>query len=335
MINKEHYSLLSHNTFGLNVEAARYIEYNSEEELQTLISEKKIVNPFLHIGEGSNLLFTHEFYNGIILHSAIKGIIVLRETTDNVLVRVGAGENWDEWVNYCALHHWYGIENLSLIPGEVGAAAVQNIGAYGVECKDCVSCVETVNLIGQRRIYNVSECEYSYRQSLFKRADMKGTFVIYVQFNLSKKEKYKLDYGSVRSELQKYPEINLCNVRNAVISIRQQKLPDPKIIGSAGSFFMNPIVSRNQFLLIKEKYQDMPFYDLDVDRVKIPAGWMIEQCGWKGKSMGHVGVYSKQALVLINKGGATGEEVVALSKAIARSVVEKFGIEINTEVNFV
>lgn len=322
------------NTFGLDVEAAVFLEYDSVEELERLIAAGYITSPYLHIGGGSNLLFTDD-YKGVILHSRIGGIEVLAEDDENVTVRVGAGVVWDDFVAYCVEHKWYGAENLSLIPGEVGASAVQNIGAYGVEVKDLISSVETVNSQGVRRVYSVDECGYAYRDSIFKRPEMKQVFVTHVCFRLSKQKRYTLDYGAIRQELEKYPVVELGILRQVIIRIRESKLPDPKVLGNAGSFFMNPVVSREVFEALQGQYPQMPFYELDTDKIKIPAGWLIEQCGWKGKSMGAAAVHDKQALVLVNRGGATGADIVALSDAIRASVLEKFGIEIHPEVNFI
>lgn len=322
------------NTFGLDVEAAVFLEYDSVEELERLIAAGYITSPYLHIGGGSNLLFTDD-YKGLILHSRIGGIEVLTEDDENVTVRVGAGVVWDDFVAYCVEHKWYGAENLSLIPGEVGASAVQNIGAYGVEVKDLISSVETVNSQGVRRVYSVDECGYAYRDSIFKRPEMKQVFVTHVCFRLSKQKRYTLDYGAIRQELEKYPVVELGILRQVIIRIRESKLPDPKVLGNAGSFFMNPVVSREVFEALQGQYPQMPFYELDTDKIKIPAGWLIEQCGWKGKSMGAAAVHDKQALVLVNRGGATGADIVALSDAIRASVLEKFGIEIHPEVNFI
>lgn len=322
------------NTFGLDVEAAVFLEYDSVEELERLIAAGYITSPYLHIGGGSNLLFTDD-YKGVILHSRIGGIEVLAEDDENVTVRVGAGVVWDDFVAYCVEHKWYGAENLSLIPGEVGASAVQNIGAYGVEVKDLISSVETVNSQGVRRVYSVDECGYAYRDSIFKRPEMKQVFVTHVCFRLSKQKRYTLDYGAIRQELEKYPVVELGILRQVIIRIRESKLPDPKVLGNAGSFFMNPVVSREVFEALQGQYPQMPFYELDIDKIKIPAGWLIEQCGWKGKSMGPAAVHDKQALVLVNRGGATGADIVALSDAIRASVLEKFGIEIHPEVNFI
>ena len=290
------------NTFGLDVEAAVFLEYSSIEELEKLIATGRITSPYLHIGGGSNLLFTGD-YKGVILHSRIGGIEVIAEDEEKVSVRVGAGVVWDDFVAYCVDHGWYGTENLSLIPGEVGASAVQNIGAYGVEVKDMISFVETMNIEGVKHVYRMDECEYSYRNSIFKRPEMKQVFVTYVGFILSKKEYYMLDYGTIRQELEKFPKVDLKTLRQVIIDIRESKLPDPKLLGNAGSFFMNPVVSREIFESLREQYPQMPFYEVGIDRIKIPAGWMIDQCGWKGKSLGPAAVHDKQALVLVNRGG--------------------------------
>ncbi|WP_336526545.1 UDP-N-acetylmuramate dehydrogenase [Bacteroides acidifaciens] len=328
------YSLLSHNTFGIDVSAARFLEYASVEELQQQIAQDAVTTPFLHIGGGSNLLFTKD-YDGLILHSCIEGIEVTEEDERTVSVRVGAGVVWDDFVAYCVAHGWYGAENLSLIPGEVGAGAVQNIGAYGVEVKDLITAVETVNIQGDQRVYSIEECGYAYRNSIFKRPENKSVFITYVRFRLSKEEYYTLDYGTIRQELGKYPELTLPVVRKVIIDIRESKLPDPKVMGNAGSFFMNPIVPKEKLLVLQQEYPQIPYYELADGQVKIPAGWMIDQCGWKGKSLGPAAVHDKQALVLVNRGGAKGSDIIALSDAVRASVREKFGIDIHPEVNFV
>lgn len=322
------------NTFGIEARAMHYLEYASEEELKELIASGKIVPPYLHVGTGSNLLFTAD-YPGTILHSRITGITVIAEDEQTVTLRVGAGITWDDFVLHCVKLGWYGAENLSLIPGEVGAAAVQNIGAYGVEAKDLIVAVETVNIHGQQRTYATGECRYAYRESLFKQPEMKSLFVTRVHFRLSKQPCYKLDYGTIRQELERFAEVNLKNVREAIIRIRESKLPDPKVTGNAGSFFMNPIVPRRQLERLQERYPSMPYYEVDADRVKIPAGWMIDRCGWKGKALGRAAVHDKQALVLVNRGGATAADIIALSDAIRASVKAEFGIAIYPEVNFI
>ena len=322
------YSLLPYNTFGIDVSASRFLEYASVAELKEYIAQGAVTTPFLHIGGGSNLLFTKD-YDGLILHSRIGGIEVTAEDSQTVSLRVGAGVVWDDFVACCVEHGWYGAENLSLIPGEVGASAVQNIGAYGVEVKDLITAVETVNVQGYGRVYSVEECEYAYRSSIFKRPENKSVFVTYVRFRLSKEERYTLDYGTIRQELARYPAPTLPIVRKVIIEIRESKLPDPKVMGNAGSFFMNPIVAKEKLEALQRDYPRIPYYELPDGRVKIPAGWMIDQCGWKGKSLGPAAVHDKQALVLVNRGGAKGSDIVALSDAVRASVRDKFGIDIH------
>ena len=328
------HSLLPYNTFGIDVSASRFLEYASVAELKEYIAQGAVTTPFLHIGGGSNLLFTKD-YDGLILHSRIGGIEVTAEDSQTVSLRVGAGVVWDDFVACCVEHGWYGAENLSLIPGEVGASAVQNIGAYGVEVKDLITAVETVNVQGYGRVYSVEECEYAYRSSIFKRPENKSVFVTYVCFRLSKEERYTLDYGTIRQELAKYPAPTLPIVRKVIIEIRESKLPDPKVMGNAGSFFMNPIVAKEKLEALQRDYPRIPYYELPDGRVKIPAGWMIDQCGWKGKSLGPAAVHDKQALVLVNRGGAKGSDIVALSDAVRASVRDKFGIDIHPEVNVI
>ena len=334
---RKDYSLLSHNTFGMDVKASVFIEYASVEELKDVLRQYPLSEgAWLHIGGGSNLLFTGD-YPGVILHSAIKGYEIVSEDAEEVVVRVGAGEVWDDFVAYTVAKGWYGAENLSLIPGEVGASAVQNIGAYGVEAKDLIVKVETVEVAtGKERIFDNAECGYAYRESVFK-LSLKGQYIVTkVSYRLKKTPCYHLDYGNVRTELEKSGcALTLENVREGIIKIREGKLPDPKVQGNAGSFFMNPIVPRTQFEELLAQYPRMPYYEVDACRVKIPAAWMIDQCGWKGKQLGNAGVHHNQALVLVNCGGATGEEIIRLSEAIRESVSEKFGVSISPEVNFI
>lgn len=333
---KKDCSLLPYHTFGMDVKASLFIEYASVEELKHILREYLPGTPWLHIGGGSNLLFMRD-YPGVILHSAIKGYEILEENEEEVIVRVGAGEVWDDFVAYTVKQGWYGAENLSLIPGEVGASAVQNIGAYGVEVKDLITHVEAIEVAtGQERIFTNEECGYAYRESVFK-LSLKRQFVLTkVSYRLKKTPTYHLDYGHVRAELEKRGYgLTLENVRRTIIGIREAKLPDPKIQGNAGSFFMNPIVSRTCFEPLLAQYPQMPHYEVDAERVKIPAAWMIDQCGWKGKQLGRAGVHHKQALVLVNLGGATGEEIIRLSEEIQKSVLNKFGVHISPEVNFI
>ena len=330
------YSLLPHNTFGMDVKASVFIEYASVKELKEVLSLYVKDNQWLHIGKGSNLLFTGDF-SGIILHSAIKGYEVIHEDTNEVVVRVGAGEVWDDFVAMTVENEWYGAENLSLIPGEVGASAVQNIGAYGVEAKDLIVGVEAIEVsTGKESIFKNEECGYAYRESVFKSSLKYQYLVTHVSYRLKKTPCYHLDYGNIRLELEKQKvRLTLANVRQAIISIREAKLPDPKLQGNAGSFFMNPVISREHFEALLVDYPLMPHYEVDAESIKIPAAWMIDQCGWKGKRLGRAGVHDKQALVLVNLGGAVGTEVIALSEAIQKSVYEKFGINILPEVNFI
>ena len=330
-------SLLPYNTFGMDVKASRFVEYASVEELRGLWNaEREAVARALHIGGGSNLLFTSD-YEGLILHSAIKGYTVVKETEEEVEVRVGAGEVWDDFVAYTVANGWYGAENLSLIPGEVGASAVQNIGAYGVEAKDLIVSVDTFGLeTGEERRFMREECRYAYRESIFKQ-ELKGKYAVtFVTYRLKKHPVFHLEYGNIRAELEKQGcQVDLENVRRIIIAIRQAKLPDPKVLGNAGSFFMNPVVPKMQFEALLAQYPDMPHYPVDDAHVKIPAGWMIDRCGWKGKRVGHAGVHEKQALVLVNCGGATGKEVMHLAEEIVASVRERFGVTIRPEVNYI
>lgn len=330
-------SLLPYNTFGMDVKASRFVEYASVEELRGLWNaEREAVARALHIGGGSNLLFASD-YEGLILHSAINGYTVVKETEEEVEVRVGAGEVWDDFVAYTVANGWYGAENLSLIPGEVGASAVQNIGAYGVEAKDLIVSVDTFGLeTGEERRFMREECRYAYRESVFKQ-ELKGKYAVtFVTYRLKKHPVFHLEYGNIRAELEKQGcQVDLENVRRIIIAIRQAKLPDPKVLGNAGSFFMNPVVPKMQFEALLAQYPDMPHYPVDDAHVKIPAGWMIDRCGWKGKRVGHAGVHEKQALVLVNCGGATGKEVMHLAEEIVASVRERFGVTIRPEVNYI
>ncbi|WP_455664409.1 UDP-N-acetylmuramate dehydrogenase [Phocaeicola sp.] len=333
----KNYPLLSHNTFGMDVKASVFVEYDSVAELKTILSDNNYLSgQWLHIGGGSNLLFTAD-YAGTVLHSAIRGYEVVDEDDREVKVRVGAGEVWDDFVAYAVGNGWYGAENLSLIPGEVGASAVQNIGAYGAEAKDLIVKVETLTVeTGAERVFSNEECRYAYRESIFKK-ELRGKYIVtYVTYRLSKQPVFNLEYGNVQGELAKRGcEVTLENVRNTIIAVREVKLPDPKVQGNAGSFFMNPMVPRARFEALQQQYPDMPHYDVDGDRVKIPAAWMIDRCGWKGKQVGRAGVHTKQALVLVNCGGATGDEVISLARQIQESVQQKFGISISPEVNFI
>ena len=326
------YSLLKHNTFGIDAKCQRFIEYTSVEDAQQIVrSLKEEDYPLLILGGGSNLLLTDD-YKGTVLHSGISFI----EQLDEERVRCGSAYVWDDFVEYCVSHELYGAENLSIIPGECGASAVQNIGAYGVEVKDLIEEVEAVEIAtGEVHHFTKDDCEYSYRQSRFKREWRNKYLITSVTYRLSKAYHPKLDYGNIRTALteQGIENPTAAELRQTITDIRNAKLPDPKIIGNAGSFFMNPIVPKAKYEELAALYEHLPHYTIDDDYEKIPAGWMIEQCGWKGKALGPAGVYDKQALVLVNLGGATGADIVRLYKTIQHDVKEKFGIEIHPEVN--
>ena len=330
---EENYSLEKHNTFHLPVKTRWFMEYENEEELGRIFRDEYFQECLsLHIGSGSNLLFINDF-NGIILHSQIKGISV---ADDSVLLRIGAAEKWDDVVAYAVSEGWGGIENLSGIPGEAGAAAIQNIGAYGSEIKDVVEKVEAYNQLSfEKRTFTNEECLYGYRDSFFKNEHNDPHVVTFVYIRLSKKPRFSVNYGNLKEELAKYPELTLQAVREAVISIRRQKLPDPDKLGNAGSFFMNPVIPVARYEKLKEQHPDMPSYPAGEGKVKVPAGWLIEQCGFKGKSHGAVGVYEKQALVLINLGEAKGHEIALVAESIRTAVHDRFGIEIMPEVKYV
>lgn len=331
----ENQSLLHHNTFGIDVKCRRFVEFSSVAELRHAVRSLSPCDfPLLILGGGSNLLLCGD-YPATVLHSAICGYEV-SHCDGGVLLRVGSGEVWDDVVALCVDNGWYGMENLSAIPGEVGASAVQNIGAYGVEVKDIIDKVEAVEVsTGDIVAFTNADCCYAYRQSRFKR-DWQGKYVItHVTYRLSKTFVPYVGYGNISAELaaRGIAEPTARQMREMVTAIRNTKLPDPKVEGNAGSFFMNPIVPREDYLRLAAVYPDMPHYTLDDGSEKIPAGWMIDRCGWKGKTVGRAGVHSRQALVLVNRGGATGEEIVNLCNAVRADVKAKFGIDIHPEVN--
>lgn len=333
---EENYSLEKHNTFHLPVKTRWFMEYENEEELERILRDEYFQECIsLHIGGGSNLLFINDF-NGIILHSAIKGINLASETDDHIWLRVGAAERWDDVVAYAVSKGWGGIENLSDIPGEAGAAAIQNIGAYGVEIKDVIIQIETYNqLTFEKRVFTNEECLYGYRYSYFKNEHNDPHIVTYITLRLDKKPCFSVHYGNLKDKLVGCDELTLKNIRDAVIGIRREKLPDPMELGNAGSFFMNPVIPIAQFEKLKVQYADIPSYPAAEGKVKVPAGWLIEQCGFKGKSHGAVGVYEKQALVLVNLGGARGHEIALVAESIRTAVNDRFGIEIMPEVKYV
>ena len=337
------YSLLGHNTFGIDARTAAFVEYSSEAELleaARMLREGALPSPWLHIGGGSNLLLTRD-WPGTVLHSRITGCETVSENEDAVEVRVGSGVVWDDFVEMCVERGWYGAENLSAIPGETGAAAVQNIGAYGVEVKDLILEVETLDMSsGQKKVFPAADCGYGYRRSIFKQQDNKRFVVLSVLFRLGLRPQLNLGYKALSEALSGRDNITLRDVRETVRAVRSSKLPDPSETGSAGSFFTNPVVPRSKLEELQKQWPAIPFYEVRgtsgavvPDSVKLSAGWLIEQCGWKGRSLGRAGVYPRQALVLVNLGGATGSEVVALASAVRASVRERFGVELHPEVN--
>ena len=327
------YSLKEHNTFGIEARCTRFLEYCTVDEARDVAAIlRETEDPYIIIGGGSNLLLTRDF-EGVVVHSALMGVDI-----DGCRMTCGSGMEWDRIVAMAVEHGLYGAENLSLIPGDVGASAVQNIGAYGVEAKDLIVEVEAIEIAtGQLRLFSNADCQYGYRDSRFKH-DWKNQYLMtHVTYALQSTFEPKLDYGNIRAELERrgISIPTAAQLREVIIDIRNAKLPDPKVTGNAGSFFMNPVVSREKYESLAVQYEGMPHYTIDSDHEKIPAGWMIEQCGWKGRSLGRAGVHDKQALVLVNRGGATGAEVVTLCEAIRKDVREKFGIDIHPEVNIV
>ena len=332
-----HFDLSEHNTFGIHASCKRFVEIDTAEEAAAFFPSLHDADmPLLIIGGGSNLLLTADF-NGTVVRSAIKGISA-EERDGEVWLRCGSGETWDDVGALCVQRGWYGAENLSLIPGDVGASAVQNIGAYGTEVKDIVERIEAVDVgTGQMVEIAASECQYGYRDSRFKHEWHQRFFITAVTYRLSLSFEPRLDYGNIREMLAQrgITQPTAAQLRQVIIDIRNAKLPDTKVEGNAGSFFVNPVVSREKYEQLAAEYPGMPHYTTDDGREKIPAGWLIEQCGWKGRTLGRAGVHHRQALVLVNKGGATGEEVLRLCETVKADVRSKFGIEIHSEVNII
>ena len=331
------YNLSGHNTFGIKALCRRFLEFDSEDELLYIIGKLTADDfPLLILGGGSNLLLTTD-YPHTVIRSAIKGY-EMKEDDDTIDLRVGSGETFDDIVALCTAKGWYGMENLSLIPGDVGASAVQNIGAYGAEVKDYITTIEAIEIsTGKKVTLTNADCGYAYRYSKFK-DEWKNRYIItYVTYRLSKHFAPKTDYGNVNIFLSSkgIDHPTPLQLREAIIDIRRSKLPDPKEMGNAGSFFVNPIVSKSKFDALLRIYPTMPHYILDDDTVKIPAGWMIDTLGWKGKTVGRAGVHDKQALVLVNRGGASGKEISDLCEMIRRDVHDTFGIDIKPEVNII
>ena len=327
-------SLLAHNTFGIEANAAHFVEFSSVNGLVEFLGSG-FKGKSLVIGGGSNLLFVKDF-DGTVFHSSIQDIEIVEETATDILLRVGGGLNWDKLVEYTVEKGWSGLENLSLIPGEVGASAVQNVGAYGVEAGDLIEKVETIRIADAMACsFTKADCNFSYRHSIFKAAEKGRHIVTYVTYKLKKSPHFILSYGNIKEKVEELGGATLANVRRAVCDVRKAKLPNPDSIGSAGSFFMNPVVAAEKAAQLKNEYPSMPQYPLPTNEVKLSAGWMIEQCGWKQKPNPRVGVYPHQALVVVNLGGATGKDVLDFATMVVASVKEQFGVELKMEVNVI
>ncbi len=329
-------NLKNYNTFGISISSKEFAPFFSISDIQSILEHKKS-EEMLVLGGGSNLLFTKDF-DGIVLKNELKGIEIQEEGQDHVVVKCSSGESWHEFVISMTEANYGGIENLSLIPGSVGASPMQNIGAYGVEIKDVFESLEAYHIAtGEIHTFNKFDCAFGYRESVFKRKLKNQYIILSVTFRLTKGGKVNSSYGAIEAELAKMnvSSPTIIDISRAVISIRTSKLPDPKKLGNAGSFFKNPVIAKSLLEKIQMNYPDTPHYPADADHVKIAAGWLIEKCGWKGKSKGNCGVHALQALVLVNYGGSTGKEIFDLSTEIIRDVKHNFGIELEREVNII
>ena len=338
MRDERNYNLLKHNTFGIEACCQRFLEDSNLNEavaVARLLREEP--QPFMMTGAGSNLLLTRD-YAGTMVHSAIKGFSLTEQPDGQATLRCGSGETWDDIVAWTAEQGFFDLVNLSLIPGEAGASAVQNIGAYGTEAEQSIESIQAVDLTTETVIRIAKEeCHYGYRDSRFKHEWRNRFLITHVNYMLNRRSQPNTAYGNIRAELERLgiSSPTPLQLRQAIIGIRRAKLPDPQELGNAGSFFVNPIVDRQQFEALAAQYPQMPHYYINETQEKIPAGWLIEQCGWKGRSMGRAGVYEKQALVLVNLGGATGQEIADLCHAIQEDVQRKFGVAIKPEVNLI
>jgi UDP-N-acetylmuramate dehydrogenase len=334
----EYESLKPYNTFGVTAQARYFASFGSVEQLRELLAHPTVKqNQRLVLGGGSNMLFVRNF-DGIVLKNELKGIETVAEDEHHYYVKSSAGEVWHELVMHCIRSNYAGIENLALIPGCVGASPMQNIGAYGVEIKDVFHELEAMQIEdGSMRTFSLNECNFGYRESIFKRGEKDRWVITSVTFRLNKRAVLHTSYGAIEEELDSFhlDNITIKDVARAVINIRSSKLPDPKKIGNAGSFFKNPVVPMSVYRSILEHHNNAPSFPIDEDHVKVPAGWLIERAGWKGKNLGNYGVHDKQALVLVNYGGATGSQIYDLSTSIIDDVKQKFGIELEREVNII
>ena len=332
---EENFSLKAYNSFGIDIKAAFFGELHSENDLQQCIADGLFKEKVLILGGGTNMLFTRDF-PGVVLQNNLKGISVVSETGQSVLIRAAGGEIWHSLVEYSVAKNWGGIENLSLIPGTVGAAPMQNIGAYGVELKDVFYSLEATDILtGEIKLFNFNDCKFGYRNSIFKN-ELKGKYFISgVTLQLNKNPKVNITYGAIKDvlKLQDITNPGIKEVSDAVISIRKSKLPDPKILGNAGSFFKNPVIDISFFKKLKEKFPDIKSFPDESNKMKIAAAWLIENSGLKGYNNGNAAIHDKQPLVIINKGNATGNEIKDLADFVIKTVNEKFGIVLTPEVN--
>ena len=332
---QQNISLKPYNTFGIDVPAEKFVSVQSIEELITILKEYKNT-PKLILGGGSNMLLTQPV-KGLVIHLNLRGKSIVYEDEINVHIKGQAGENWHEFVLWCLDNNYGGIENLSLIPGNLGTAPIQNIGAYGIELKDTMISCNVLDLNNfSVKILSNQECEFGYRDSIFKGRERGNYIILSVTLQLTKKNhKLKTDYGAITSELSNMGISNptIKDISNAVINIRRSKLPDPKKIGNSGSFFKNPVISIDHFNNLKTIFQDIPSYPVSEKKVKVPAGWLIEKAGFKGKTLGNYGVHKKQALVLVNYGGANGSDILDLAHLIQKTIYRIFNVKIETEVN--
>jgi UDP-N-acetylmuramate dehydrogenase len=338
MVIQENFSLKKFNTFGISASARYFTELSSIGEFQEMLSDRQFANnQKLILGGGSNILFTKNF-DGIVLKNNLKGIEVIEETADHYLVKAGAGEVWHHFVMHCVENNYAGLENLSLIPGNVGASPMQNIGAYGVEIKDSFYKLEALHIKDNAiHTFTNSDCKFGYRESVFKHQYRNQYIITSVTYKLLKNPVFNTSYGAIEKELQEMgvKELSIQAISKAVCNIRSSKLPDPAKIGNAGSFFKNPEITKTKYTHLKQQFPELVSYDLPNGNVKLAAGWLIEQCGWKGKTFGDAGVHKLQALVLVNYNNATGNEIYELSQRIMDSVKEKFDVNLEREVNII
>jgi UDP-N-acetylmuramate dehydrogenase len=333
----QNHSLREYNTFGFDVKAKEVIHIEQKEDVRELVDKGVFVENHLILGGGSNVLLRDDF-DGVVIVNRISGFEIVRENEHTIHIRVGAGENWHETVIRTVDEGWGGLENLSLIPGSVGAAPMQNIGAYGVEIKSCFVQLQAIELsTGKLKTFTNADCEFGYRESIFKHRAKGKYIIVSVDFELQKHPVFHTEYGAIQSKLDEMgvEELSIKAISDAVIAIRQSKLPDPKKIGNSGSFFKNPVIPKAQYNELTQQFPELPAYPVDEASVKVPAGWLIDRAGWKGFREGDIGVHKNQALVLVNYGAGAGSEVYELSNRIITDIKKRYGIELEREVNVI